>query len=225
MSDISNQLISGSYNYVLQSDLATGNVYRIGGSIPVDPKFLSGLTIFTSFKFSDGSEQNGYVLTSDALGNASWQISSNDVRVTGFSYTPNTFTIFDNSGNTFSTTINDVTGLTINGNLTITGNTSIYGLSAVTISATTYENLPIDIRVTGGTYSNGTAIFTNNTGGTFNVSGFYTGGTDVYVTGGTYSSGTATFTNNTGGTFNVTGFYTGSTDVFVTGVLITMIIH
>jgi hypothetical protein len=62
--------------------------------------------------------------------------------------------------------------------------------------------------VTGGTYSNGTTIFTNNTGGTFNVTGFYTGLTDVYITGGTFSAGTITFTNTTGGTFNVTGITT-----------------
>jgi hypothetical protein len=45
----------------------------------------------------------------------------------------------------------------------------------------------VDIRVTGGTYSAGTAIFTNNTGGTFNVTGFSTG------SGGTsyWSAGTA----------------------------------
>jgi len=30
-----------------------------------------------------------------------------------------------------------------------------------------------DIFVTGGTYSSGTTVFTNNTGGTFNVTGFY----------------------------------------------------
>ena len=95
---------------------------------------------------------------------------------------------------------------------TVTGATNFTnGLIVNTISATTYQNLPIDIRVTGGTYSNGTVIFTNNTGGTFNVTGLYTGGTDVYVTGGTYSNGTATFTNNTGGTFNVTGITTSST--------------
>ena len=46
------------------------------------------------------------------------------------------------------------------------------GLTANTISATTYYNLPIDVRVTGGTYSSGTAVFTNNTGGTFSVAGF-----------------------------------------------------
>ena len=56
---------------------------------------------------------------------------------------------------------------------------------ANSISATTYYGLPTDIRVTGGTYSNGTATFTNNTGGTFSVTGFtnpFTGGT---VTGAT----------------------------------------
>ena len=98
------------------------------------------------------------------------------------------------------------------------------GLSATTISGVTFygngSNLTgivsQDTTITGGTYSSGTATFTNNTGGTFNVTGFYTGTTDVFVTGGTYSSGTAIFTNNTGGTFSVSGFsdatsFTGGT--------------
>ena len=85
---------------------------------------------------------------------------------------------------------------------TVSGPTSFTaGLTANTFSATTYQNLPTDIRVTGGTYSNGTAIFTNNTGGTFNVTGFKT--SDVFVTGATYGNNTFTYTNNTGGTFNV----------------------
>ena len=55
------------------------------------------------------------------------------------------------------------------------GNSSIEGtFSLNTISATTYQNLPTDVRVTGGTYSSGTATFTNNTGGTFSVTGFST---------------------------------------------------
>jgi len=59
--------------------------------------------------------------------------------------------------------------------LHVSGNTLIEGsLTANTISATTYQNLPTDVRVTGGTYSSGTATFTNNTGGTFNVTGFST---------------------------------------------------
>jgi hypothetical protein len=137
-----------------------------------------------------------------------------DTRVSSFTYNnANTFTIVDSTGGTFNASFNVVTGLTVNGNLTVTGNTSLKGLTATTISATTYLNLPIDVRVTGGTPNNTahTYTFTNNTGGTFNVIGLV----DVFVTGGTYSSGTTTFRNNTGGTFTVTGF-TG-TDTFVTG--------
>jgi hypothetical protein len=48
-----------------------------------------------------------------------------------------------------------------------------------------------DTFVTGGTYSSGTAVFTNNTGGTFSVTGFSTGTT---FTGGTVS-GETIFTN------------------------------
>ena len=74
---------------------------------------------------------------------------------------------------------------------TMTGGLFTPFLSATTISATTYVNLPIDIRVTGGTYSNGTTTFTNNTGGTFSVSGFSTA---TAFTGGTVT-GTTNFTN------------------------------
>ena len=50
-------------------------------------------------------------------------------------------------------------------------------LTATTISASTYTNLPTDIYVTGGTLNNvtGEATFTNNIGGTFSVSGFTAG--------------------------------------------------
>ena len=79
MSDIKGVLIKDSYNYVLQSDLITGIVYRIGGAVPVNPIFQSGLTINQSFTFSDGSEQNGYVLTSDGSGNATWKPISGEI--------------------------------------------------------------------------------------------------------------------------------------------------
>jgi hypothetical protein len=72
MADIKDQLIKDSYNYVLQSDLSTGVVYRIGGSIPVNPTFLSGLTINDSFTYSNGTEQNGYALLTDGTGYAYW---------------------------------------------------------------------------------------------------------------------------------------------------------
>jgi len=60
---------------------------------------------------------------------------------------------------------------------TVTGGTIFQsGVTANTISATTYYNLPKDIFVTGGTYNNGDVTFTNNSGGTFTVTGFAVGG-------------------------------------------------
>jgi hypothetical protein len=60
---------------------------------------------------------------------------------------------------------------------TVTGGTIFQsGVTANTISATTYYNLPTDVFVTGGTYTSGNVIFTNNTGGTFTVTGFAIGG-------------------------------------------------
>jgi len=150
-----------------------------------------------------------------------------DVYVTGGSYNQisGVATFTNNTGGTFT-----VNGFSTGGGGSFTGGTVtgptnfIDGLSANTISATTYYNLPLDVYVTGGTYSDGTAIFTNNTGGTFNLTGLYTGGTDVYVTGGTYNDGITTYTNNTGGTFNITsttnysaGVISGSTGWTSTG--------
>ena len=75
-SDISNQLIRDSYQYVLQADTVTGVMYRINGDFLVNPIFTSGLTIYTGFTYVDGNQQYGYVLTSDANGGAFWAPSS-----------------------------------------------------------------------------------------------------------------------------------------------------
>ena len=59
---------------------------------------------------------------------------------------------------------------------------SIEGVSGVTRANARWRIFyGSDITVTGGTYSNGTAIFTNTTGGTFNVTGFTTGGSGSYT--------------------------------------------
>lgn len=85
------------------------------------------------------------------------------------------------SGMTFNNSTYDLT-LNRNDGVNLTQNLSI---------------LAKDIYLTGGTYSSGTAVFTNNTGGTFNVGGFYTGNTDSYTTGATLNGTTIQFDNNT----------------------------
>lgn len=72
MADIKDQLIKDSYNYVLQSDLSTGVVYRIGGSVPINPIFQSGLTVNSGFTYSNGTEQPSYVLVTDGTGYSYW---------------------------------------------------------------------------------------------------------------------------------------------------------
>jgi len=120
--------------------------------------------------------------------------------ITGFTYQDNTFTITDDNGGVFSATINTMTGLTVNGDIS---GTTFYG-DGSNLTGIVFN----DIFVTGGTYDNstGTATFTNNSGGTFNVSGFYTGSTDnnQFVTGYTYLNNTFTIADNSGNTFNAT---------------------
>ena len=64
MSNISSQLIKDSYNYILQSDLSTGVVYRIGGDIPVNPIFISGLTITDGLTVTGSITSSGDIVPS-----------------------------------------------------------------------------------------------------------------------------------------------------------------
>ena len=143
MSDISNQLIKDSYNYVLQSDTTTGVVYRIGGTIPVNPTFQSGLTVTGGFTYSGAGEQVGYVMTCDALGNATWEPIS--------AATPS-------SGVTSITVGNGLSADSSTGAVTIvfTGSTSSSG-----------DYLPLS----GGTVTGGTIFQSGLTANTFYSSG------------------------------------------------------
>lgn len=117
--------------------------------------------------------------------------------VTAFTYDDaNTFTVLENDGTTHNASINIVTGLTINGDLSVTGTTS-----SGTISATTYQNLPTDVRVTGATYSNNTFTYTNNTGGTFNV--LFNSVTGLTVNGNLNVTGNTTLSATTASTLNL----------------------
>lgn len=74
-----------------------------------------------------------------------------------FTYSDNTFTIYESNGEVNSVTVNDFTGLTINGNFTVTGNTNINNNLSVTgntnlqtLTATT-TNINGNLTVTGNT--------------------------------------------------------------------------
>ena len=157
-----------------QSSPSTPTFFEVGSNL-YDLKLRNKITTYNgltnlSGKFLSGTT-SGFV-----LGDIS-SISGVDTYVTGFTYTPtnNTFTIKQNVGQPDLTVgINSFSGLTVNGNLV-----------ANTISATTYNNLPIDVRITSGTHNNGTSTFTNNTGGTFSVSGYFTGSTEYWTSGST----------------------------------------
>lgn len=95
----------------------------------------------------------------------------------------NTYT----GGTDLSQTVN-ISALTID-NLFVSGN-SYFNL----ISASTYSNLPKDVFLTGGTFSGGTIVLENNTGGTFSITGI--SGSDNFTTGATLSGRTILFNRN-----------------------------
>jgi hypothetical protein len=152
--------------------------------------------------YGDGSQLICVVATNWAGGNVTNPSTFSQITVTGNTFlntlTANTLTV---TGNTF---LNVVTATTISGVTTLRSNT---------ISATTYQNLPADITITGGTYSASvsTIIFTNNTGGTFTVTGITAtgGGGSGSFTGGTVTGATI-FTNGvTANTVNISSLQSG----------------
>ena len=244
MADIKGQLIKNSYNYVLQSDLITGIVYRIGGDVPANPKFISGLTINSSFTYSDGSELAGYVLTCDASGNATWAPASattSSIFVTGgtFDYTTGNLELRNSNGssvNISGLTDTYITGGTISGTsvtftyndgdtFELTGITPYSLFSSYTAStqvtidnkldtsgftAYTATTQPLILNsVTGGTYSGGTLYLTNNSGSTIPITGFTTSSTGDYLplSGGTVTGDTIFQSGLTANTISATTYY------------------
>ena len=157
-------------------------------------------------------------LTADTISATTYLNLPQDVYVTGGTYSNGTIQFTNNTGGTFN-----VVGL-ISANTFTTGftfNPSNYDISIQRNDGVTLtQNLGIlssDLTITGGTYnpSNGVGTFTNNTGGTFSVTGFLTGYTDLYVTGGTFdkNTGTLTLQRTDGPITPITGF----TDEYITG--------
>lgn len=81
---------------------------------------------------------------------------------------------------------------------------SILVLNGSEVQYRDVSSLP-DTFVTGGTYNGGTATFTNNTGGTFNVTGFFTSADtiNIYTTDASFTS--ERFANLDGNKLHLTG--------------------
>jgi hypothetical protein len=177
----SNISVTGTYpNFTIDvTGLTDNDIYVTGFTYDNNNTFTisqnSGTPLTATINVVSGLTVNGDLIitgntTLNTLSATTYYNLPIDIRTTGATYNNNTFTFTNNTGGTYSVLFNTVTGLTVNGNLTVTGNTSLQGLTVTTISATTYNNLPTDIRVTGASYNNNTFTFTNNTGGTFSAS-------------------------------------------------------
>ena len=114
--------------------------------------------------------------------------------VTGFTYNDNnTFTIFDNDGGSFPATINQVSGLTVNGTLSAT---TYFGDGSNLTGISTDDNY-----VTGGTFSTNTLTL-NRQNGSVTITGF-TSDSNTFVTGYTYNdANTFTISNNDGSNYS-----------------------
>ena len=173
-------------------DVLTYSAYN-GTNLWVNSKTLNGAYTMT------GLTVNGNTTVTNGLVRVQGNSSNELVRITQLG-SGNAFLVEDSTNpdaSPFVITASGDTGIglltPLNGDkLTVSGNTTVYGtLIGTTISATTYQGLPTDIYVTGGTYSEGTAVFTNSSGGTFSVSGFSTGSTSSSsFTGGTVAGAT-----------------------------------
>jgi len=192
MSNISGQLIKDSYNYILQSDVNTGFVYRVGGGVPSNPIFSSGLTISgAAFTYNDGNQQVGYVLTSDASGNAAWGPISGS----------STGNFVEISGSTMTGRLYNQSGITVTGDVT-TDYVIAKGITATTISATTLhiENAA-DISagsITADTYSGNTIIVNNFTAITVSATTYLNlpDSADTKVTGFSLNNNVITLSQN-----------------------------
>jgi hypothetical protein len=160
------------------SATSTINLYRNDGvTIPISGITASGGSSSSGFTGGTVSGATNFTggLTANTISATTYVNLPTDIRTTGGTYSNNTFTFTNNTGGTYSVLFNTVTGLTINGNLTTTGNTSLQGVTATTISATTYLNLPPFtgdyLPLSGGTVSGATNFTNGLTANTLNVTG------------------------------------------------------
>lgn len=162
---------SSSPEIVINATLDGLSIKNGTGGSDVTTRLLEGLNAAgnaTSFIRADGDISGTTLQTNGFTGNTTGMSALTvNIRTVG-SGAPITNLGIDILGNVVSGTTG---GSTFTGG-TVTGPTFFTnGLTANTISASTYYNLPIDVYSTGGTYNGGNIYVTNNTGGTFTITG------------------------------------------------------
>jgi hypothetical protein len=133
--------------YISDSDStypATINVVTgltVNGSLSANT--ISASTYYnlpTDIKITGGTYSNGTTTFTNNTGGTftvtGYYTGSTEIFTTGATYNSNTFTYTNNTGGTYSVLFNVVTGLTVNGNLTITGNTSFQAITGATLNIT-----------------------------------------------------------------------------------------
>tara|TARA_S200002703_G_scaffold24300_2_gene21100 strand:+ start:7416 stop:11396 length:3981 start_codon:yes stop_codon:yes gene_type:complete len=126
--------------------------------------------------------------------------TSADTFVTGFTYdNANTFTITDNDGGVFNTTINTVTGLTSNGNVEVVGNLIVTGGTGNVLTKQVYveNNLALD-----WDFPSSSVVLGNNSDGTI------INGTSLTINSDTLVNGSVSATTYFGDGSNLTGIST-----------------
>jgi hypothetical protein len=135
----------------------------------------------------------GTITTLDSTTINGGTVNINNLAVTGTATYNQTATAANDIVN-----YNTLTAYTQTNDIYVTGGTISYTGSngSIVLGRKNASNLTLtgltDVYVTGGTYNAGTTTFTNNTGGTFTVTGLSS--TDTFVTGYTYSPTSNTFT-------------------------------
>jgi hypothetical protein len=132
-STVTQSLEIGNDGILLNQQPTDGNV-GIGTGTPTEKLHVAGTSLFTdSLTYANGTQANGYVLTSDANGNATWQdptaygeMGFGDSTRT-IALTQNVFSVVTNSNNTlWSTAAVDLHNVTYSGDSLIIDSAGTY---------------------------------------------------------------------------------------------------
>lgn len=134
MADLSKQKISDTYGRVIQRDVDSGELQNLLGQTPNNLIF-NGTTI----KYIDGNQQDGYILTSDSIGNVRWAPSSGGGggTISGGGLLNYITKWTGVTGLGISSIIDDSSLVTVNNNLFVSGITLLTSLSSDTITGNT----------------------------------------------------------------------------------------